>query len=285
MAALVDIAMAGGGLSHIIGLLLLVAVPVGMAEGLLLAFTDDEQRTERAVRAVRAWMAGAEGASRILATATVLSLFGLAAHGSAAYFIANHRHAWLIAAAITLCVLMEAGLCLALLLPLTTIWRRLLRLIGDPRAGAALLVVAALGGGWAARVALGGVPAQPPDLRPLLVLAAYMLARLPAGAIMSRAPASATVISAMVGVFLASILVSRAAVVLDSDPVALAAVEARAPAASHVLAMLRRATDEDGDGHSSVFGGGDCDDMDPELHPGATDPPGDGLDLDCDGAD
>lgn len=40
--------------------------------------------------------------------------------------------------------------------------------------------------------------------------------------------------------------------------------------------------DRDGDG---TPGARDCDDMDPAVHPGATDNPGDGLDQDCSGAD
>jgi arylsulfatase A-like enzyme len=40
-------------------------------------------------------------------------------------------------------------------------------------------------------------------------------------------------------------------------------------------------TDRDGDGHSQLFGGEDCDDRDPTIHPGAADPPGDGIDSDC----
>lgn len=40
-------------------------------------------------------------------------------------------------------------------------------------------------------------------------------------------------------------------------------------------------TDRDGDGHSFAFGGGDCDDEDPNVHPGARDEPGDGVDADC----
>lgn len=48
--------------------------------------------------------------------------------------------------------------------------------------------------------------------------------------------------------------------------------------------LLRRYapwTDMDGDGHSWAFGGRDCDDLDPAVHPGAADPEGDGVDSDC----
>src|SRR5207302_10065893 len=39
----------------------------------------------------------------------------------------------------------------------------------------------------------------------------------------------------------------------------------------------------DGDGYSSVLGGGDCNDFDREIHPGALDWPDDGIDQDCNG--
>jgi arylsulfatase A-like enzyme len=43
--------------------------------------------------------------------------------------------------------------------------------------------------------------------------------------------------------------------------------------------------DRDGDGYSARLGGGDCNDHDPEIHPGAEDEPGNSRDEDCDGQD
>ncbi|HCH64364.1 MAG TPA: hypothetical protein DFR83_16280 [Deltaproteobacteria bacterium] len=46
--------------------------------------------------------------------------------------------------------------------------------------------------------------------------------------------------------------------------------------------------DADGDGWDKPVGdngGRDCDDTDPTTYPAAEDPPGDGIDQDCDGAD
>ncbi|HVV52582.1 MAG TPA: sulfatase-like hydrolase/transferase, partial [Polyangia bacterium] len=52
-----------------------------------------------------------------------------------------------------------------------------------------------------------------------------------------------------------------------------------------LLATARRLTDHDGDGFSARFGGGDCDDARADVHPGAEDVPGDGVDQDCQGGD
>jgi hypothetical protein len=52
-----------------------------------------------------------------------------------------------------------------------------------------------------------------------------------------------------------------------------------------LVRLWRDLLDFDGDGSSAVLGGGDCDDRDPERHPGARDVAGDGIDQDCDGGD
>jgi arylsulfatase A-like enzyme len=55
--------------------------------------------------------------------------------------------------------------------------------------------------------------------------------------------------------------------------------------AGAALALIRPALDFDKDTFPGLLGGGDCDDRNPAVNPGALDWPEDGLDQDCDGRD
>lgn len=72
---------------------------------------------------------------------------------------------------------------------------------------------------------------------------------------------------------------------LGDAPLVARGLEKHAPLGKVALAGLRKLSDHDHDGYSAKFGGGDCNDDDKAINPGAIDVPGNGIDEDCSGAD
>jgi arylsulfatase A-like enzyme len=62
-------------------------------------------------------------------------------------------------------------------------------------------------------------------------------------------------------------------------------IERSSPLGKLVLGPARRLSDRDKDGFSSAFGGGDCNDRNADVNPGADDLPGNSIDEDCSGTD
>jgi len=112
----------------------------------------------------------------------------------------------------------------------------------------------------------------------LAVVAASVGAR---GRVFKGVPGPAGALSAPVTWVLLLVLLHAIGL---SEPVR-KAVDAYTGIGRYVMSGLQGAIDLDGDGYSPLFGGGDCNDLDEDVHRGAMDWPGNGIDENCVGGD
>jgi choline-sulfatase len=172
--------------------------------------------------------------------------------------------------------------------------RRLAPALPRPRLlGATGLVLLALSGAGvlAGVLALSRADWRVLDLGPLAALAAAAVLGAAHGLFWygtasgrrlgARIPARALTAAALVVPLAALALGAR---VPEGSP-AYQAISDGALGLRFALATARKLSDGDGDGFSARFGGGDCDDGRADVHPGADDTPGDGIDQDCEGGD
>jgi len=131
-------------------------------------------------------------------------------------------------------------------------------------------------------LALMGVFRRPElDLRPVFHLLALAAGAM-AGAAMPRARHK---LLALGGLLLLVLGVWAALSARALDARAAATIGRKGGLSATVLRVHASLGDRDGDGAAAHYGGGDCDDRDPLVFPGAIDEPGNGRDEDCDGRD
>jgi hypothetical protein len=120
-----------------------------------------------------------------------------------------------------------------------------------------------------------------PAMLPVLALAIAVVAYGPLSGLRERIPRRGLLAAAAGAIALALPLVALRA---PSEATRTAVTE-RSYIGGRMIAALRKLSDRDGDGYSALFGGPDCDDDNPDIHPGAVDIPGNGIDENCLGGD
>lgn len=281
---------------HAVALQLTLGLVVGALEELVLASARRTPLLARfgawAVAGPRRWLAPDPAATTGLLAALLGLAVALAPLFPATKIIIAEFHSPLLAA-LAVVLLALAGLVVAGLVvvtaaaPLAWLTRRLGKL-ASPGAVAALALTFTLA--LAARFARREwATVQNLELGVAALAALLLLANLTALLVLgARALRRAQPLPArlpLLAAALALVAFAASATTFGKRQTVAALIGSRSVLAKHVVHGLQLAIDRDHDGYSPLFGGGDCNDGDPQINPGAVDLPGNGVDENCSGAD
>jgi len=224
----------------------------------------------------------------LLAAVIVIAAFAGAVTYSSYGFATRFHAPWLAAGANAAAVLLIAGLCAIGYGLLSVATRALARAIGPLASVGVFALLCAVVVAVALRTFVGVYPEFFYTYAPARVawgpglLAVFTLASIGAADVeRRRRSGQATRIAAAVCSAVSVLALCWVGLVYGDDNRVRHVVEDQTIAGGSVVRFYIGLTDRDGDGFSFAFGGGDCDDTDPNVYPGAPDPPGDGIDADC----
>ncbi len=164
--------------------------------------------------------------------------------------------------------------------------RRLPPVLDPTRPRVAIVAAGLLAVIGAALAPIVVTPLHTVDLRPARLMLAWALLLGGAVWLVGRRTPGRAGLAAGLGlgaVFVGGLVI--AAHGLSSSQRTRLAIDRDTLVAGPITQRLGKLGDGDGDGVPRLFAGGDCDDDDPKIEPGAYDRPGDGIDQNCTGAD